>query len=186
VGKNGGRAGFEEFESERYELNSKIGVLTVKLDFAVKKIQTAWPVNRAKLVEKNHPKLSERERCNILGLECSVLNYKPVEESQEDRKIMRTLDEIYTKDPCQGSRQLAVTLERYYTINANGKRIQRLRRSMGIETIWCRSRRTSMPDNGHLKYPYFLGDRVMEYVDEVWCADITYIPMPQGMLTCAP
>ena len=68
---------------------------------------------------------------------------------------------------------MPTVLERDYGIKANRKRIQRLRRKMGIETIWCRPRRTSIPDNGHRKYPYLLRDRVVEYADEVWCADIT-------------
>ncbi|MEI6703435.1 MAG: IS3 family transposase, partial [Deltaproteobacteria bacterium] len=110
----------------------------------------------------------------------SALNYKPVEESAEDTRIMRILDEIYTMDPSVGSRRLPTVLERDHGIKANRKRIQRLRRKMGIETIWCRPRRTSLPDNGHRKYPYLLRDRVVEYADEVWCADITYLPMAHG------
>lgn len=93
---------------------------------------------------------------------------------------MRILDEIYMKDPCMGSRRLGEVLERDHGIKANRKRIQRLRRKMGIETIWCRPRRTSVPDNGHRKYPYLLRERIVEFADEVWCADITYIRMPHG------
>lgn len=137
-------------------------------------------MKRAELVEKKHSKLSVREQCEILGVARSGLNYKPVGESEEDIRIMRILDEIYTMDPSVGSRRLPTVLERDYGIKANRKRIQRLRRKMGIETIWCRPRRTSVPDNGHRKYPYLLRDRVVEYADEVWCADITYIPMPHG------
>jgi len=137
-------------------------------------------VKRAELVEKIHPKLSVREQCKILGVARSALNYKPVEERGEDTRIMRILDEIYMMDPSVGSRRLPTVLERDHGIKANRKRIQRLRRKMGIETIWCRPRRTSIPDNGHRKYPYLLRDRVVEYADEVWCADITYIPMPHG------
>jgi putative transposase len=137
-------------------------------------------VKRAGLVEKNHPKLSVREQCKILGVARSALNYKPVKESVEDRRIMRILDEIYTMDPSIGSRRLPTVLERDYGIKANRKRIQRLRRKMGIETIWCRPRRTSIPDDGHRKYPYLLRDRVAKYADEVWCADITYLPMEHG------
>jgi len=137
-------------------------------------------VKRAGLVEKKHPKLSVREQCKILGVARSALNYKPVEESAEDTRIMRILDEIYTMDPSVGSRRLPTVLERDHGIKANRKRIQRLRRKMGIETIWCRPRRTSIPDNGHRKYPYLLRDRVVEYADEVWCADITYLPMAHG------
>jgi putative transposase len=137
-------------------------------------------VKRAGLVEKKHPKLSVREQCKILGVARSALNYKPVEESGEDARIMRILDEAYTMDPSVGSRRLTTVLERDHGIKVNRKRLQRLRRKMGIETIWCRPRRTSIPDNGHRKYPYLLRGRIVEYADEVWCADITYIPMPHG------
>jgi putative transposase len=137
-------------------------------------------VNRAKLVEKNHPQLSVRAQCEILSVTRSVLSYKPVEESEEDAEIKRLLDRIYTKDPCLGSRRLVTVLERDYGKIVNRKRIARLRQEMGIETIWCRPRRTSIPDNGHRKHPYLLKERVINFADEAWCADITYIPMPHG------
>lgn len=137
-------------------------------------------MKRAKLVEKNHPKLSQREQCKILGVARSTLNYQPVQESEEDRKIMKIMDEIYMKDPCLGSRRILPILDREHGIQANRKRVQRLRREMGIETIWCKPRRTSIPDNGHRKYPYLLGDRSVKRPDEAWCADITYVAMPEG------
>jgi putative transposase len=142
----------EEFEREREKLHSKIGELTVKLDFLEKNPDSsAYEPRRAG--GKNHPGLSVREQCELLGVSRSTLNYRPVEEDPEDTRIMRILDEIYMTDPCIGSRRLGTLLEREHGIKANRKRIQRLRRKMGIETIWCRPRRTSIPDNGHRKYP---------------------------------
>jgi len=137
-------------------------------------------MKRAELVEKNHPELSVRSQCEMLGVSRSALNYQPVEENEEDERIMRLMDEIYLKDPCIGCRRMAPLLERDHGIKANRKRIQRLRRKMGIETIWCRPKRTSIPDDGHRKFPYLLRDRVVKYSDEVWCADITYLPMEHG------
>lgn len=137
-------------------------------------------MNRAELVEKNHPKLSVRQQCNLLGVSRTALSYKAVEESAEDVSLMRLMDEIYMKDPCVGSRRLVTLLERDHRMKVNRKRVQRLRRKMGIETIWCRPRRTSIPDSGHRKYPYLLRDRPVGHADEVWCADITYVPMPHG------
>ncbi len=137
-------------------------------------------MNRAELVEKNHPKLSVREQCHLLAVSRTTLTYKPVKESARDIRLMRLMDEIYMKDPCVGSRRLVTVLKRDHGVKVNRKRVQRLRRKMGIETIWCRPRRTSIPDNGHRKYPYLLRDRPVGHADEVWCADITYVPMPQG------
>jgi phosphoglycerate dehydrogenase-like enzyme len=137
-------------------------------------------MNPAELVDKNHPKLSIRQQCELLSVSRSTLSYKPVEQSEEDRTLMKILDEIYMKDPCIGSRRLPEILERDYAIKANRKRIQRLRHQMGIETIWCRPRHTSIPDKMHRKYPYLLRERNVQWADEVWCADITYVPMPHG------
>ena len=137
-------------------------------------------MKRAELVEKNHPRLSLREQCEILKVPRSTLNYLPVEENAEDREIMRIMDEIHMKDPCVGSRRLVTLLERDNGIKANRKRLQRLRRKMGIETIWCKPRRTSLGNKSHRKYPYLLGDRVVKFADEAWCADITYVPMKKG------
>lgn len=131
------------------------------------------------MVEKNHPKLSLRKQCELLGVSRSTLDYEPVPVSPADVWLMRILDEIYIKDPCLGTRRLVPLLERDYGIKVNRKRVRRLRQIMGVETIWCRPR-TSIPDDGHRKYPYLLRNLVVSRPDQVWCADITYIPMPHG------
>jgi putative transposase len=137
-------------------------------------------VKRAELVETKHPELSIRRQCALLNVTRSGFYYKPMEQNESDQRITRALDEIYTIDPCMGTRRLVVKLREDYGIETNRKHVQRLRREMGIETIWCRPRRTSIPDNGHRKYPYLLKGRNISEADEVWCTDITYIPMPQG------
>ena len=98
---------------------------------------------RAELVEKNHPKLSMRTQCKLLAVTRSSLDYKPVEEDTEDLSIMRLMDEIYLIDPCVGMRRL-VKLLSDHDLKVNRKRIGRLRRKMGLETLWCRPRRTSI------------------------------------------
>lgn len=134
---------------------------------------------RAELVEESHPHLSQRARCKLLGVPRSTLNYKPVPESAEDARLMRLLDEIYLRDPCLGTRRLVTLLERDYGEKMNRKRLQRLRQQMGVETIWCRPR-TSVTKETHRKYPYLLRDLGVTRPDQVWCADITYVPMPHG------
>ena len=137
-------------------------------------------MNRSELVEKNHPELSVRKQCALLGVMRSVYYYKPMKQSEEERKLARALDKIYMIDPCMGSRRLVTKLNEGYRIGSNRKQVQRVRREMGIETIWCKPKRTSVPDNGHRKYPYLLRERKISEADEVWCTDITYIPMPKG------
>ena len=130
-------------------------------------------------MDKGHPKVSMRKQCELLGVARSTVSYKPVAEDPEDLHVKRLLDEIYLIDPCLGSRRLVTVLERDHGVNTNRKRLQRLRRETGQEAIWCKPR-TSIPDNGHRKYPYLLRDLTIDRPDQVWCADITYVPMPQG------
>ena len=120
-----------------------------------------------------------RKQCELLGVARSSVSYEPVEQSEENRRIKRAMDEIYLEDPCRGTRSLVTILNRDYGLKVNRKRVQRLRREMGLETIWCRPR-TTIPDDGARKYPYLLRERSIERPDEVWCADITYVPMPGG------
>ena len=131
------------------------------------------------MVEKNHPKISVRRQCELLELARSSVDYKSVPESAEDLRAKRVLDEVYLADPCLGSRRLVTVLERDYGIAFNRKHVQRLRREMGLEAIYCRPR-TSIPEHAHRKHPYLLRDLSIERPDQVWCTDITYVPMPGG------
>ena len=135
--------------------------------------------DRTALVDKQHPKISMRKQSKLLGVARSTMTYKPVDEDPEDIRIKRLLDEIYMKDPCLGSRRLVTVLERDHGRKANRKRVARLRREIGQEAIWCKPR-TSIPDDGHRKYPYLLRHLAIGRPDHVWCADITYVPMPRG------
>ena len=135
--------------------------------------------DRIELVEKEHPDLSMRQQCKLVSIARSSVDYEPVAESEEDLRIKRLLDEIYLIDPCRGSRSLVTILKRDYGLVVNRKRVQRLRREMGLETIYCKPR-TSIPDDGHRKYPYLLRGLAVTRPDQVWCTDITYVPMPGG------
>ena len=130
-------------------------------------------------MERNHRKLSVRTQCELLGVVRSMLDYEPAPEGEEDRGIMRIMDEIYLKDPCVGTRRIVTLLERDHGLKVNRKRLQRLRRKMGLETIWCRPR-TSIAEETHHKYPYLLRNLEVTRSNQVWCADITYVPMPHG------
>jgi putative transposase len=130
-------------------------------------------------MDKKHPKISMRRQSELLGVSRSTADYKPVAEDPEEIRIKRLLDEFYLIDPCLGSRRLVTVLEREHGIKINRKRLDRLRREMGHEAIWCKPR-TSIPDDGHRKYPHLLRNLTIDRPDQVWCADITYVPMPRG------
>lgn len=135
--------------------------------------------DRVELLENEHPGLSMRRQCQLLSVARSSSSYQPAPESEENLRIKRLLDELYLIDPCLGSRRLTTILERDHGLKVNRKRLQRLRREMGLEAIYCKPR-TSIPDDGHRKYPYLLRELAVVRPNQVWCADITYVPMPRG------
>lgn len=135
--------------------------------------------DRIELAEKDNPKISMRRQCELLGVARSSVSYQLVAESKQDLAVKRLLDELYMADPCLGTRRLKTVLLRDNGLLVNRKRLQRLRQEMGIEAIYCKPR-TSIPDDGHRKYPYLLRGLAIERPNHVWCTDITYIPMPHG------
>jgi putative transposase len=66
-----------------------------------------------------------------------------------------------------------------YTVSR--KRVQRLMARMGLSPIYQRPR-TTVPHPEHQVFPYLLRDLTIECVNQVWCSDITYIPMRRGFL----
>lgn len=133
----------------------------------------------ADLVDPEHTQLSVRIQCELLGVARSIVYYEAVENSEEEELLRRVLDRLYLEDPCLGSRRIVSILEREVGIVVNRKRIQRIRREMGLETIYCRPR-TSVPGDGHRIYPYLLRNYEITGPNDVWCTDITYIPMLGG------
>jgi putative transposase len=93
---------------------------------------------------------------------------------------MRRIDEQYLKTPFYGSRRMTVWLT-HEGFAVNRKRVQRLMRLMDIEAIYPRPRTTETAAE-HRKFPYLLRERRITTPDEVWAADITYIPMPSGYM----
>jgi putative transposase len=119
----------------------------------------------------------------LLGLSRSGFYYQPATETQENLNLMRLIDEEYTRCPFYGSRRWTVWLNGQGHL-VNRKRVQRLMRLMGIEAIYPRPK-LSAPDRQHKVYPYLLRDVKIERPDQVWSADITYVPMAQGFMYLA-
>lgn len=94
---------------------------------------------------------------------------------------MELLDAQYMRTPFYGSRRMAVILDKVHGYQVNRKRVQRLMRKMGIEAIYPKPK-TSQPAPGHKIYPYLLRNLTIDHANQVWCADITYIPMPSGFM----
>jgi putative transposase len=93
---------------------------------------------------------------------------------------MRRLDELHLDHPVYGSRRLAVLLHRQ-GCQVNRKRIRRLMRVMGIEALYPRGS-LSQPGEGHEIFPYLLKEVAINGPNQVWCSDITYLPMQHGFM----
>lgn len=126
------------------------------------------------------PELSIRRQCELLGISRSGFYYEPCPESEENLALMRRLDELHLERPVYGSRRLTVLLQRE-GIPVNRKRVVRLLQVMGVEAIYPK-RSVSGPGEGHRIYPYLLKDLEISGPDQVWCSDITYVPMANGFM----
>jgi putative transposase len=132
------------------------------------------------LVEPGHVEISMRRQCELLGINRSGLYYEPVQESEENLRLMRLLDEQYTRTPFYGSRRMTEWLA---TVGdrVNRKRVSRLMGLLGIEAVYPKPK-LSRPGEGHRIYPYLLRGTTVERINQVWSTDITYIRMAQGFV----
>jgi putative transposase len=119
----------------------------------------------------------------LLGLSRSSLYYEPAEESPENLRLLRRIDEEYTAHPFYGSRKMTRWLVQQGEV-INRKRVRRLMRLMGLEAIYPKPR-LSLGGRGHQVFPYLLRNVRIERADQVWSSDITYIPLRAGFMYLA-
>jgi putative transposase len=121
-----------------------------------------------------------RHQCELLELCRSSYYYECCPETEENLALMRRLDELHLEHPVYGSRRLTALLRRAGPW-VNRKRVRRLLQVMGIEAIYPK-RHLSQPGAGHEIFPYLLKGLAITGPDQVWCADITYVPMATGFM----
>ena len=169
-----------DHESEVRELHAKIGELTVVNDFFGQRARAMSRGERKAMMRRDHPALSLSRQCAVLSISRSSFYYAPKGESPENLALMRRIDELFMKHPFYGSRQMVRQLRRE-GVCVGRHRVRRLMRLMGLEAIY-QAPRTSMPHPAHRVYPYLLKGMTIDRPNQVWCADITYIPVQHGFL----
>ena len=137
-------------------------------------------VERRALVERENPTLPVSLQCRLLAVSRSSIYRQAAAVSEEDRTIMALIDRQYLARPYYGSRRMAAWLATQGQL-VNRKRVQRLMRLMALVAIYQRPN-TSKAAAAHKVYPYLLGGITIERVNQVWCSDVTYIPMAKGFL----
>ena len=143
-------------------------------------MQAVGPVAaRRELIEPiDEPNICHQ--CELLDISRGAYYYQPCPETEENLRLMRLLDELHLEHPVYGSRRLGVLLAQQGH-EVNRKRVRRLLRVMGIEAIYPR-RSLSQLGEEHEIYPYLLKGLAITGPNQVWCSDITYVPMAYGFM----
>jgi putative transposase len=135
---------------------------------------------RRQWITPGDQRLSITQQCQLLDLPRSTYYHAGQGESDENLQLMRLIDEQYLHTPFYGSRGMTQWLIRQGH-DVNRKRVRRLMRVMGLEAIYPR-RRTSVPSPEHRIFPYLLRNLAIERPNQVWSADITYVPLRRGFM----
>ncbi len=135
---------------------------------------------RQVMIDREHNQLSLVRQCTLLDINRGSLYYQTTPQRTEDLELMALMDRQYLKTPFYGSRRMKAWLcGQGHPVGR--EKVRRLMRVMGLEAIY-RHPNTSKPAPGHRVYPYLLRGLKVNRVNQVWSADITYIPMAQGFL----
>lgn len=138
------------------------------------------PDKKRAMIKPDHPQLSISQQCKLVRLSRSAFYYTPVGINPDTLAMMNEIDRVFTKHPFFGSRQIAAYLRREgKTVGRH--RVRRLMARMGPEEIYKRPR-TSLPHPQHPVFPYLLRKKKIDRPNQVWCADITFIPVKRGFL----
>ncbi len=135
------------------------------------------------MIATDHPRLSIRRQCELVSISRASFYRQPAGESTENLELMRLIDEAFMEMPWYGSRQMARHLRRLGW-RIGRKRVRRLMKKIGLVAIY-QAPKTSEPHPQHKIYPYLLRHLSIDHPDQVWCADVTYIPMRRGFLYLA-
>jgi len=135
---------------------------------------------RKALISGDHSRLSIVRQCELVDISRSSYYYTPSGESEFNLELMGEIDRQFLETPFYGSRQMARHLRRQgYAVGRT--RVRRLMRIMGLQAIYQKPR-TSTPNTHHQVYPYLLRGLPIPRANQVWCTDITYIPMHRGFM----
>jgi putative transposase len=135
--------------------------------------------NQIAMIDRGHD-LPVVKQCELLDVARSTFYYQPAPPRGSDMDLMRRIDEIHLQLPFLGSRRIVDELADQ-RIFADRKHVQRLMRIMGLAALYPK-RKTSTPAPGRKIYPYLLRGMTIDAPNQVWCTDVTYLPMASGFL----
>jgi len=131
------------------------------------------------MVDRKDP-LPVVRQCQLLEVPRSTFYYQRQTISEADLALMRLIDECHLKHPYYGSRRIRDWLEDQGQ-PVNRKRVQRLMRQMDLVALYPK-RNLSRRNQAHRIHPYLLRGVQIERPNQVWAADVTYVPMAKGFV----
>lgn len=172
----------QSYEKEKDELLRQIGQLSCEVTWLKKNLAASNSREaRMKMIDRDNKRLSISRQAKLLGLNRTSIYYKPVQVSDEEYRIKRIIDEVYTEHPKYGYRRMTVVLKRDYHIHINRKRTRRYMREMGIHGF-CPGPNLSKRLHSKYIYPYLLRGLNIDRPNQVWSVDITYCRMEHGFM----
>ncbi|MBA2788513.1 IS3 family transposase [Mycobacterium canettii] len=166
-------------EAKIKELHAKIGELTMERDFLGSRARALGPQVRRAMIDRDD-RLPVTSQCELLDVARSTVYYQPKPTPAGDIDLMRRIDEIHLTHPFLGSRRIVDALAEDGLV-VNRKKVVRLMRIMGLAALYPK-RRTTIPALGQRIYPYLLRGLKIDRPNQVWCADVTYLPMAHGFM----
>lgn len=133
------------------------------------------------MIDPEHPQLSVRRQCALIGLNRSTLYHQPVGESALNLTLMKLIDQEYTRAPFYGYRRMTARLREEHEHEVNHKRVARLMGLVGLQAVYPKPN-TSVSQPHHPKFPYLLRGMAVTRPNQVWASDITYIPLRHGFM----
>jgi putative transposase len=135
---------------------------------------------RVAMLDRSDERVSLVRQCRLVGVSRSSIYYRPNATDPVTLELMRRIDEQFLRTPFYGSRKMAAWLrEQGHVVGRD--RVRRLMRLLGLAAIYQKPR-TSTPHPEHRIYPYLLRNLTIDRPGQVWCADVTYIPMARGFV----
>ena len=182
----------ETLQKDKDNMAKKVGELTLEKDFLEGKLVSLVSLNKRKeMIDIKH-KLSLNKQLKLLDISKTAYYYEPVIpfSSNEDMKLLNTIDLIHTKHPYYGTRRIVKLLARL-GLNCGRKLIKTAMKFMGIRALYPKAR-TTIANKEHKKYPYLLkefkNDKnqvIIDIPNKVWSTDITYIRLEKGFVYLA-
>ena len=169
-----------DHEGEIRDLHAKIGGVDGGAGFFGQRAQVVSRERRRAMIRRDHPRLSLSRQCRLLSVSRSSLYHRPKGENAQNLGLMRRIDELFLAYPFYGSRQMVRHLWRE-GICVGRHRVRRLMQLMGLQAIY-QAPRTTTQHPEHRVCPYSLKGLAIERPNQVWSADITYIPVQRGFL----